>query len=195
MKPKIYLTEDGDITVTDPVGGVCYTFYARYRRRYSKDGRNPTAWFKAVGALDFDPSRPDTISFGYHCPCYDEFHGKGASTHVMAALEKKGKQLDAVRDWQGDVPSFVPEYRTSVLGATGEAFTRAVDVFKGRYRAAFPWLDGNAAEQKAQDDVYWLGYQYFRYGQQSGMVGWVDDQDLVKDYEAQLWDASGWSDA
>jgi hypothetical protein len=82
-----------------------------------------------------------------------------------------------------------------VLGATGEAFARAVDVFKGRYRAAFPWLDGNAAEQKAQNDVYWLGYQYFRYGQQSGMVGWVDDQDLVKDYEAQLWDASGWSDA
>ena len=195
MKPNIYLTEDGDITVADPVGGVCYTFYARNRRRYSKDGRNPTAWFKAVGALDFDPSRPDTISFGYHCPCYDEFHGKGASAHVMAALEKKGKQLDAVRDWQGDVPSFVPEYRTSMLGATGEAFARAVDVFKGRYRAAFPWLDGNAAKQKAQDDVYWLGYQYFRYGQQSGMVGWVDDQDLVKDYDAQLWDASGWFDA
>jgi hypothetical protein len=77
---------------------------------------------------------------------------------------------------------------------TGEAFTRAVDIFKGRYRESFPWLDVNAAEQKAQEDVYWLGDQYLRYGQQSGMVGRVDDHDLVKDIGAQLWDASGWFD-
>jgi hypothetical protein len=215
MKPEVYITVDGDITVTDFVGGVWYTFSARERRRYSKDGRNPTAWFKAVGALDFDPSTPDTLALGYHCPCYDEFHGKGASAHVMAALEKKGKELDAVRDWQEDMPSYVyPEYGTSVLGGagslptdfaipqypmgifgsteTGEAFTRVVDIFKGRYRASFPWLDGKAAEQRAQDDVYWLGDQYLRYSQRLGMVGWVNDQAEVKDIGAQLWDASGW---
>jgi hypothetical protein len=217
MKPLVLVSEVGDIEVTDPVGGVCYIFYAENRGRYPKNGMNPTAWFKAVDALYFDPSRPDTITLGYHCPCYDEFHGKGASAHVMAALEKKGKQLDAVQDRQGDMPSSVyPEYRTSVLGGTGglptgftipqypmgilggsetgEAFTRAVDIFKGRYRESFPWLDVNAAEQKAQEDVYWLGDQYLRYGQQSGMVGRVDDHDLVKDIGAQLWDASGWFD-
>ncbi|KAH8771448.1 hypothetical protein BGZ57DRAFT_896142 [Hyaloscypha finlandica] len=218
MKPLVLVSEDGDIEVTDPVGGVCYIFYAGNRGRYSKNGTNPTAWFNAVDALYFDPSRPDTITLGYHCPCYDEFHGKGASAHVIGALEKKGKQLDAVQDRQGNMPSSVyPEYRTSVLGGTGglptgftipqypmgilggsetgEAFTRAVDIFKGRYRASFPWLDGNAAEQKAQEDVYWLGDQYLLHGQQSGMVGWVDDYDLVKDIGAQLWDASGWFDA
>jgi len=218
MKPLVLVSEDGDIEVTDAVGGVCYIFYAGNRGRYSKNGTNPTACFKAVDALYFDPSRPDTITLGYHCPCYDEFHGKGASAHVIGALEKKGKQLDAVQDRQGNMPSSVyPEYRTSVLGGTGglptgftipqypmgilggsetgEAFTRAVDIFKGRYRASFPWLDGNAAEQKAQEDVYWLGDQCLLYGQQSGMVGWVDDYDLVKDIGAQLWDASGWFDA
>jgi len=120
MKPMVLVSEDGDIIVTDLVGGVCYNFYAGYRRRYSKDGRNPTTWFKAVETLYFDPSRSDTIILGYHCPCYDEFHGKGASAHVIAALEKKGTQLDAVQDRQGDMPSSVyPEYRTSVSGGTG----------------------------------------------------------------------------
>ncbi|KAE9381956.1 hypothetical protein N431DRAFT_551950 [Stipitochalara longipes BDJ] len=97
------------------------------------DSKDRTTGLKFEDSGEFEPTElPEDDGLGFHCPCYDEVHGHEASARVIHSLRELERQ----------------EY--------------VVDTFSQAILDAFPWMGKEAAEQRARDDVYWLGDQYVR---------------------------------
>ena len=118
-----------------------------------------------------DPSNPTALKIeahdefeptafgglGFHCPCYDEVHGAGAAVRLIYDLTELYRQ--------GHV----------------------MHAFKEGLIKKFPWMDKKAAEERAQQNISWLGEQYVAFCAKWG-VRPVEDETRVG---AQLLDQSG----
>jgi hypothetical protein len=157
MKSIISIAQDGGMVLEDPLKGVYYQFS-------SADPENPKAGFKIDCSGEFEPTEvdDDDAGLGFHCPCYDEVHGHGASARIIVSLREHERQEDVVY-------SFTQEMLE-----------------------AWPWMEKQAAEEKAREYVHWLGEQFLKFVCKNGSnnaSGEFEGQEMF--YGAQLMEASG----